>query len=169
METTTKEIIKNLRESAEKTLEPLTLQMMNVGASRYDIDRAIQNYITVKIREFYQKANDPQLFKDILNITPRQESKAELSVAMILDENGIKYQYQYTIGNYRVDFLLGDCLVLEIDGPYHAQQSDYDKRRDEYMERMGYEVLRIPIRLFAIDPDSVVKQLKEEIDLTNVR
>ena len=163
METTTNEIIKKIKESAKKTLEPLVKNLMREGAKEYDLNRAIQNYVNIKIKDFYRKAREPQLFKDVLDISFKQESKAEASVATILKENGIEYKYQYPIGKYRADFLLGDSFVLEIDGPHHKAQAEYDDRRNKYMERMGYKVLRIPIKLFALDPGAVIEQLKEEM------
>ena len=165
METTTNEIIRKIKESARKTLEPLVKSLMYEGAQMYDLERAIQNYTTLKIKEFYRKAKEPQLFKDILDISFKQESKAEASVATILQEAGIKYKYQYPIGKYRVDFLLGDSLVLEIDGPHHKKQLEYDMRRDKYIKKMGYEVLRIPIRLFALDPEYVVEHFYTQFDV----
>lgn len=51
---------------------------------------------------------------------------------------------QYPIGPYWADFALPDYrLVIELDGQkYHQYRKDHDRRRDAYMTRKGWEVLR---------------------------
>lgn len=53
---------------------------------------------------------------------------------------------QVTIaGVGRVDFLIGDRLVIEIDGfAYHSdpEQFEQDRRRDAALSALGYRVLR---------------------------
>ena len=47
---------------------------------------------------------------------------------------------------YIADFILripGGKLVVEVDGPGHIAQQQYDKRRDEWMKQeRGYKVIR---------------------------
>lgn len=51
---------------------------------------------------------------------------------------------QYPIGSYWADFALPDYkLVIELDGQkYHKNRKDHDRRRDAYMYRMGWKVMR---------------------------
>ncbi len=49
----------------------------------------------------------------------------------------------------RVDFLLGDRLVIEVDGKeFHSRESDFesDRRRDAELSALGYRVLRFSYR-----------------------
>lgn len=56
--------------------------------------------------------------------------------------NGFKFVRQFPIGPYFADFLCRQKrLVVEIDGSQH-QGSDYDRRRDEFMQQEGFSVLR---------------------------
>ena len=164
MEIITNKITTKIKDAAKKSLNSLVVQLIKEGAKEYDVSRAVQNYTNLKIKEFYNKANEPQLFKNIIKIDIKKDSKAELSVSRILESNGIDFKFQYPIGPYKADFLLGESIVLEIDGPHHKEQQEYDSNRNKYMERMGYDVIRLPIRLFALAPDAVAEQLKEELN-----
>ncbi|WP_139179447.1 endonuclease domain-containing protein [Lihuaxuella thermophila] len=51
---------------------------------------------------------------------------------------------QYPIGPYWADFALPDYkLVIELDGrKYHKDRTEHDRRRDAYMHRLGWKVMR---------------------------
>jgi len=56
---------------------------------------------------------------------------------------GLKFKRQKPIGHYIVDFVcLEHRLIIEIDGGQHAEQTDYDQVRDDWLRREGYTVLR---------------------------
>jgi len=56
---------------------------------------------------------------------------------------GYKFRRQVIIGNYIVDLLcLETGLIIEIDGSQHMQQLSYDDERTEYLEGLGYKVIR---------------------------
>ena len=57
---------------------------------------------------------------------------------------GVKFRRQYPIGPYFADFVcLEKRLVIELDGEQHAANIEYDNKRTEYIESMGYTVIRI--------------------------
>ena len=57
---------------------------------------------------------------------------------------GFKFKRQVPIDNYIVDFLCTDNkLIIELDGSQHFENSNYDKKRDEYLSSKGYKVVRI--------------------------
>jgi very-short-patch-repair endonuclease len=56
---------------------------------------------------------------------------------------GYKFKRQFLIGNYIVDFVcVEQKLVVELDGPFHAQSVEYDEARDVYLRDAGYRVMR---------------------------
>jgi very-short-patch-repair endonuclease len=56
--------------------------------------------------------------------------------------NGAKFTRQFSIGPYFADFASREeHLVIELDGSQHAD-SDYDRRRDQFMVEQGWSVLR---------------------------
>jgi very-short-patch-repair endonuclease len=55
---------------------------------------------------------------------------------------GYKFVRQFPVGPYFADFLCRkQKLVVELDGSQHADNA-YDARRDQYMNGLGYSVIR---------------------------
>ena len=70
---------------------------------------------------------------------PESVSRARLFLA------GIPFQIQQVIAGYRVDFLIGHRLIVEVDGrEFHsdAQRFEADRARDAALSIRGYRVLR---------------------------
>jgi very-short-patch-repair endonuclease len=58
---------------------------------------------------------------------------------------GVSFRRQVPLGHYIVDFLaLRERLVVEVDGGYHAERGAADGRRQRWLEKRGYRVLRLP-------------------------
>ena len=58
---------------------------------------------------------------------------------------GLEFRRQYPIGEYIVDFICrSKKVIIEIDGGQHNTEEAllYDKKRTEYLETMGYTVVR---------------------------
>jgi very-short-patch-repair endonuclease len=56
---------------------------------------------------------------------------------------GLKFRRQQPIDNYIVDFVCFEKRgVIEVDGGQHASERDKDAKRDEYLIRNGFKVLR---------------------------
>lgn len=74
----------------------------------------------------------------------------------------------YRIDRDWIDFYIADfyCaelrLVIELDGPVHDYQTDYDSERDSKIEAKGIQVLRIRNEQL-MDINSVIAQLKISI------
>jgi very-short-patch-repair endonuclease len=69
-----------------------------------------------------------------------------LSVWYPMRRRNVVVEPQAQVGPYRVDFLIEDQLVVEIDGYlYHRASRDqliHDYRRDRYLSARGYTVMR---------------------------
>ena len=77
------------------------------------------------------------------------ESGGESLFAYQLDLPGISITQQQWIGDLRVDFLLGERLVVEIDGyEFHSTRAAFenDRHRDAVLRALGYRVLRFSYR-----------------------
>jgi len=56
---------------------------------------------------------------------------------------GFKFKRQQPIGAYIVDFVCFETrCIVEADGGHHAEQIDYDTRRDDWLKSQGFTVLR---------------------------
>ena len=75
---------------------------------------------------------------------------------------GVEFLRQHIIGDYIVDFVSRhDGLVIEVDGGYHSepQQQEDDVIRENYLERMGYHVMRFSNEEVLFNIDNVIKQI----------
>jgi very-short-patch-repair endonuclease len=56
--------------------------------------------------------------------------------------NGLKFKRQAPIGPYIVDFICFDHkMIIEVDGGQHDERAQ-DRRRDEWLRKEGYRVMR---------------------------
>lgn len=58
--------------------------------------------------------------------------------------SGLKFRRQAPIGPFIVDFFCaGVKLIIELDGASHADRGEYDLKRQAFLVKAGYRVLRI--------------------------
>lgn len=82
---------------------------------------------------------------------------------------GITLDLQSTIDRCHVDFLINDCLVVEIDGAaYHS--SDQAKARDfaigKFVRSQGFRVLRISAKYPLYDGSATINKVRRAISIT---
>lgn len=152
----------------KKTIGPTIHQMIDAGVEKGRIIDAIQNHVDNRIKQYYKKQiENTSIYTIIVNSLKDQaqspDSKAETILYHLLEENKIEFKFQYQIGPYKVDFLINEFLVLELDGPMYKfmEQQKKDTAKDRYLEKMGYKILRIPIYILTIDVESVIDGIKE--------
>jgi very-short-patch-repair endonuclease len=71
---------------------------------------------------------------------------------------GPRIRRQHPIGPWVIDFFCSDAnLAIEIDGEAHSMgdQPRRDERKDDYLRRLGIDVLRIPAIDVLKDPSGV--------------
>ena len=74
-------------------------------------------------------------------------------------QTGYKFRRQESLGPYITDFFCHEKgIVIEVDGDYHALEifAEKDKKRDEYLQERGYEVLRYSTQEVSENLDGVV-------------
>jgi very-short-patch-repair endonuclease len=79
---------------------------------------------------------------------------------------GHQFYRQKNIGNYVVDFYCPAAnLIIEIDGGQHYSDEGMkrDAIRDEYLERLGFEVLRFSDRDVFENLDAVLDILSDHL------
>ena len=80
----------------------------------------------------------------------------------------MRFRRQHIIGDYIVDFIcLKQKLIIEIDGGYHQEttQQTEDKTRQNWLESMGYKILRFTNEDIFHDIESVITTINNNIDL----
>jgi very-short-patch-repair endonuclease len=57
--------------------------------------------------------------------------------------NGLKFRSQHPLGRFIADFYCAQVrLVVEVDGPVHNKQAEYDEARTQHFETYGYQLVR---------------------------
>ncbi len=76
---------------------------------------------------------------------------------------GRKFRRQHGIGNYIVDFYCAsEKLIIELDGEVHdhPDQIIYDLRRDKYLKKLGFKILRINNELVFCNVPEVLRLIR---------
>jgi len=72
------------------------------------------------------------------------ESEARLWEALRGERLGVRFRRQAVIERYIADFFAPSVgLVVEVDGGCHQSRRASDARRDRWMRRQGYTVVRV--------------------------
>jgi len=78
--------------------------------------------------------------------------------------SGFKFRRQYAIASFIVGFYCAAArLVIEVDGPPHTQQDEYDKLRDAYLQHLGLHVLHFSNDAVMRDVDGVLQTIREAL------
>ncbi|MEV7694432.1 DUF559 domain-containing protein [Microbacterium sp. NPDC089189] len=93
----------------------------------------------------FERLDLPGRAREILaEAHPFSDSGLESLVVPRLRWMRVRIVPQAWIAGHRVDFLIGDRLVLQIDGAHHVgAQRDADIRHDARLTLMGYHVIRV--------------------------
>jgi very-short-patch-repair endonuclease len=168
------QITQEITDKFRKELEPIAVEMAKSGSNSRDISAFIQKQMQRKIRDFYYSEELDKLstrrimvdvFRDVEGCSTEEDadSKAEKIFYRILKKNDIPFDFQVKIGPYKVDYLINGSLVFEGEGPCHIGREDYDKRRENYLKRMGYDVLRMRWNTISLSPEAVIEGIKDRI------
>lgn len=110
-----------------------------------------------------QYVGAPIRVRQLLARLDRAESGTETMVRLRLRNRGIRVTPQVWIrGVGRVDLLVGDRLIIEVDGrEYHAGSAQFeaDRARDRHATQLGYLVVRLTYRQVLYDWPDVVEDI----------
>lgn len=75
--------------------------------------------------------------------------------------HGLAFRRQQIIGGFIVDFYCAAArLVVEVDGPVHNRQVDYDAARDDVLAAHGVRILRVRNEAVRFDLASVLTTIR---------
>jgi histidinol dehydrogenase len=78
----------------------------------------------------------------------------------------LKFRRQHVIEGFVLDFYCFELkLGIEVDGSIHSRRKDYDRIRQEIIESEGISLIRISNQEIKEDERSILKKIKEAIDL----
>ena len=87
----------------------------------------------------------PDFIRDRAKTLRRAMTQPERTLWAMLrrDQLGLHFRRQHPIGPYILDFYCATAkLCVEVDGPSHAERSEYDRRRTIWLRKEGIRVLR---------------------------
>ena len=114
-----------------------------------------KNYRLIKLRRDELKKN-PTPAEDLLWSYLKNKS------------TGHRIRRQHIIETFIVDFVcLKKELIIEVDGKIHEKQKEYDDSRTEHLNLLGYKVIRFTNEEVIINPELVVKKIKNILN-TNI-
>ncbi len=120
------------------------------GWAQTHTDRALYDKIKQAAREMRQEP------------TPAEEHLWQALRKQQL--HGYKFRRQHPIDRFIVDFFCADArLVVEVDGPIHAEQVEYDELRQAFIESLGLRVLRITNDAVLQQTAAVLERIGEEL------
>jgi len=156
-----KAISQKLTADYKDKLKTFCLELRQDGLSDNQIGFVLRRHQDCKTKNFYNskkiKINHISKCIDI----EKKDSTAEAVFYNRLMSEKIPFQFQYKIGPYRVDFLIGDSLVFEGDGPQHTRAVEYDKNRDAFLKKSGFDVLRLRWEIVAAMYDQTINEIKK--------
>jgi very-short-patch-repair endonuclease len=162
------EISKKLHKKVMDEFYPIAIELAEKGHDKEFIVATFQKQLKLKVQQYYDKNHGMSSVGDIFGevgvfVEKQQsaDSKAEKIFYDLLIQRGMKFEFQYKIGPYTADYLFAGFLVVELDGPQHKKNND--DRRDEYMRRMEYKIIRVPMMVLMWCPDAVIDEILEAI------
>lgn len=111
---------------------------------------------------------DYGILKENARANRRNMTEAESIFWSLAKSSGLgeKCRRQYIIGDYIVDFFFRQSkLIIELDGGYHfsPEQQQADAIRQNWLEQMGYRVLRFKNGEVISDTDNVISLIKQNL------
>jgi len=77
---------------------------------------------------------------------------------------GFKFRRQHSIGNFIADFYCpAKKLIIEIDGGQHLNNKEKDSERSNYLESLGFKVIRFWNKEINLEIDTVINKVETEL------
>jgi len=111
---------------------------------------------------------DYELLKANAKENRHDQTEAESAFWQMAKGSGLgeKCRRQYVIGQYIVDFFFRkSMLIVELDGAYHftEEQQKEDAVRQDWLEHMGYTIIRFTNEQVLLDAENVINIVKSNL------
>lgn len=142
-----------------------TTSTERVAATRSKVENNPKSHALKTLEDFYKCCDSPaeEAFLDVLvrhySLKPTDDC---------LMGQGITVELQFPIDKCRADFLINDCLIVEIDGAaYHSSKDARarDTRRDKFIRRQGFHILRIPAKYPLYQHSATINKVRRAISI----
>ena len=104
----------------------------------------------IEIKTMSEDFSNNNYNKNLKEHARKLRSNSTLAEVILWDEvlkqkqlKGYAFLRQRPIGNYIVDFFCKELkMIIELDGTIHRFQKSKDKKREENLQAMGYNIIR---------------------------
>jgi len=134
-----------------------------------DAERPIELAVRVRPRRYRSAMN--RLFVNG-RLARRAPTRGERTLWELLrrDNLGVRFRRQHVIDRFVVDFAcLPARLIVEIDGPHHAEQRELDRERQEALEARGFTLLRFSSDAAERNASAIASRIQRELSLRGFR
>ena len=83
-------------------------------------------------------------------------------LATKLEQRRVKFERQYRVGPFIVDFFVYPNLVVEAEGLSHSGTQNRDRTRTAFLESLGLSVFRVSNNTIREDSNGVANMLREQ-------
>lgn len=91
------------------------------------------------------------------------ESPIERKLYNALTLNGYQVFSQHKVGPYRGDLFIPPNLIIECDGKNYHTDKARDRRRDQYIRKQGYKVVRFTGSRIYRDMKGILRRIEKEL------
>lgn len=121
-----------------------------------------QGFITIEELRLLASVRRGRFARVVEFVSTQADSGLESVTRVRLAVAGIPCREQVLIDGHRVDLLVGDRLIIQLDGRQHLEdpeQLERDRRQDRRLKLMGYTVLRYGYREVFVDWDTTFNEI----------
>ncbi|WP_066834235.1 methionine synthase [Rufibacter ruber] len=116
---------------------------------------------------FTSPAEKWKVLKEFAQHNRQEPTKAEDVLWQALRNRkleGFKFRRQHTIEEFIADFAcLNPRVVVEVDGEIHEQQQEYDALRTDYLNSLGFRVIRFTNEEVLTQIPQVLEKIRKEL------
>ncbi len=110
----------------------------------------------------YEQFHNRGEFKRRRQLLRSFATKAEYVLWQELRKEKLKYRFrrQFGIGPFIVDFYCPLLrLIIEVDGPIHTEQKEYDAMREKFLKSRRYTIIRFTNDHVLFEREKVIKNI----------
>jgi very-short-patch-repair endonuclease len=149
-----------VKENFTKTFHSVLNYLHCCVGGRFEDVQALRQGVDEAIRNGASEVEIPYISSKELRMGMTM-SDAEHLLAMELKRLGVPFKQQVPIAGYIVDFVIGDNLVVEIEGLQHLTNPEKEVTRLKSIEQKGYEVHRIDRIKVLGDPPGIADYVRQ--------
>ncbi len=114
----------------------------------------------VRLSDHKNSPDDARRAKELRHASSFVEQTLWHELRIAAKPTNIRFRRQHPVHPYIVDFIcLKLHLIIEVDGSSHDTSFECDKERENYLKRLGYEIMRFTNGDVMTNRDGVIQAI----------